>query len=151
MYNKKIEKDVCEDKNLLIECKNGDCIVMTLNGLDGFYINMIHNKVVKDIEKKYDINGNLDIIKFFDYYKILTNKMNDKTNELNSLAKKIASMDTADIIVKGIDKRISSLHLERLELLVEFDIYDYLIKMNNQEVLKRNKNNLTKLNFYGGK
>ena len=137
MYNKKIEKDVCEDKNLLIECKNGDCIVMTLNGLDGFYINMIHNKVVKDIEKKYDINGNLDIIKFFDYYKILT--------------KKIASMDTADILVKGIDKRISSLHLERLELLVEFDIYDYLIKMNNQEVLKRNKNNLTKLNFYGGK
>lgn len=151
MYNKKIEKDVYENKTLLIECKNGDCIVMTLSGLDGFYVNMIYNKVVKDIEEKYDIDGYLDIKKFFDYYKLLTNKLNEKTNELNTLTKNIISMDTANIVIEEIDKQLNSLHMERLKLLVEFDIYDYLVKMNNQEVLKRNKNNLTKLNFYSGK
>lgn len=151
MYNKKIEKDVYENKKLLIEFKNGDCIIMILSGLDGFYVNMIYNKVVKDIEKKYDIGGYLDMKKFFDYYKLLTNRLNEKTNELNTLVENIASMNKADIVIEKISKQIDSLHVERLELLVEFDIYDYLIKMNNQEALKRNKNNLTKLNFYSGK
>lgn len=151
MYNKKIEKDVCENKNLLIECKNGDCIGISLSGFDDFYINMIHDKVVKDIEKNYDVGGYLDIKKFFDYYKLLTNRLNEKTSELNTLTKKIISMDAANVIIEELDKQINSLHIERLELLVEFDIYDYLIKMNNQEALKRNKNNLSKLNFYSGK
>lgn len=150
MYNKKIEKDVMKNIRLVYESDKIEetCIVIELYGFDDFNIKRIYDKTVKYIEKHFDKNGYLIPTKFFDYYRDLTDRMNKKAQELNTL---VANTTFNDFLLKDVEKDIERLHKERLELLVEFDIYDYLVTMHNREILIRNNYNKSNLKFYKGK